>query len=60
MSSEAIKFIGLVSFMLVGAGSFIAGYLSRYLLSDDYDRGYQDGFERGRKHQKIVDDSDKL
>ena len=45
MSSEAIKIIGLVSFMLVGVGSFIAGYLSRYLLSNDYDAGYCQGYE---------------
>lgn len=52
MTSEAIKILGLLSFMLVGAGSFVAGYLSRYLFSDDFDRGYCQGYEDGRRIQK--------
>ena len=51
MSSEVIKIIGVIAFMVVGAGSFLAGYLSRYLLSDDYDAGYCQGYEDGRRIQ---------
>lgn len=54
MTSEAIKMLGIISFMLVGAGSFIAGYLSRYLFSDDYDAGYCQGYEDGRRIQRMI------
>ncbi len=56
MESEAIKFLGVLAFMLVGAGSFLAGYLSRYLFSDDYDAGYCQGYEDGRRIQKQLHD----
>ena len=52
MSSEAIKVLYIILFMLVGCGSFLSGYLSRYLFSDDYDAGYCQGYEDGRKIQK--------
>lgn len=52
MSSEAIKVIGVIVFMVVGVGSFLAGYLSRYLFSNDYDAGYCQGYEDGRRIQK--------
>ena len=52
MTNNAIEFLGLVSFILVGCGSFLAGYLSRYLFSDDYDAGYCQGYEDGRRIQK--------
>ena len=52
MSSEVIKIIGVIAFMVVGAGSFLAGYLCRYLLSTDYDAGYCQGYEDGRRIQK--------
>lgn len=56
MSSEAIKIIGVIVFMLVGGGSFLAGYLSRYLFSNDYDVGYWQGYEDGRRIQKELHD----
>ena len=52
MTNEAIKIIGVLAFMLVGGGSFLAGYLSRYLFSNDYDAGYCQGYEDGRRLQK--------
>lgn len=52
MTSEAIKIVGVLAFMLVGGGSFIGGYLSRYLFSNDYDAGYCQGYEDGRRIQK--------
>lgn len=52
MTSEAIKVVGVIAFMLVGGGSFLAGYLSRYLFSNDYDAGYCQGYEDGRRIQK--------
>lgn len=52
MTSEAIKIVGVLAFMLVGGGSFLAGYLSRYLFSNDYDAGYCQGYEDGRRIQK--------
>lgn len=52
MSNEAIKIIGVIAFMMVGGGSFLAGYLSRYLFSNDYDSGYCQGYEDGRRIQK--------
>lgn len=52
MSSEAIKVLYIILFMLVGCGSFLAGYLSRYLFSDDYDAGYCQGYEDGKRIQK--------
>lgn len=52
MSSEAIKIAGIIAFVLVGGGSFLAGYLSRYLFSTDYDEGYCQGYEDGRRIQK--------
>lgn len=52
MSSEAIKVLYIILFMWVGCGSFLAGYLSRYLFSNDYDAGYCEGYEDGRKIQK--------
>ena len=52
MASEAIKIVGVLAFMLVGGGSFLAGYLSRYLFSNDYDAGYCQGYEDGRRIQK--------
>lgn len=60
MTAEAIKLIDLLVFAMVGGLSFMAGYITRYVLNDGYDRGYADGFEHGRKHQKIVDNTDKL
>lgn len=56
MASEAIKILEILSFMLVGGGSFLAGYLSRYLFSNDYDAGYCQGYEDGRRTQKQLHD----
>ena len=52
MSSEAIKVLYIILFMWVGCGSFLAGYLSRYLFFDDYDAGYCQGYEDGKRIQK--------
>lgn len=49
MTNEAIKIIVVLAFMVVGGGSFLAGYLSRYLFSNDYDAGYCQGYEDGRR-----------
>lgn len=60
MSTEMINIIDLLVFAMVGGFSFMAGYLTRYVLNDDYDRGYQDGYDYGRKYQKVKDATDKL
>lgn len=52
MASEAINLLSVLAFMMVGGGSFLAGYLSRYLFSNDYDAGYCQGYEDGRRIQK--------
>ena len=52
MTNEAIKIIGVLAFMVVGGGSFLAGYLCRYLFSYDYDAGYCRGYDDGRRIQK--------
>lgn len=59
MSSEAIKILEVISFMLVGSGSFLAGYLSRYLFSNDYDAGYCQGYDDGKRIQKQLHDLEK-
>ena len=56
MSSEAIKVLHIILFVWVGCGSFLAGYLSRYLFSNDYDAGYHDGYENGKNFQKHLHD----
>ena len=56
MTSEAIKILEILSFVLVGGASFLAGYLSRYLFSNDYDAGYCQGYEDGRRIQKQLHD----
>ena len=56
MTSEIINILEVLTFMLVGGGSFLAGYLSRYLFSNDYDRGYYDGYDYGRRIQKQLHD----
>ncbi len=56
MSSEAINVIEIIVFMWVGVGSFLAGYISRYSFSNDYDEGYCQGYEDGRRIQKQLHD----
>lgn len=56
MSSETINILEIIVFMLVGGFSFLAGYLSRYLFSTDYDEGYCQGYEDGRRFQKQLRD----
>ena len=56
MVSEAIKLFEILAFVLVGGGSFLVGYLSRYLFSNDYDAGYCQGYEDGRRIQKQLHD----
>lgn len=56
MSSEIIKILFIIMFAFVGGGSFIAGYLSRYLFSSDYEAGYCQGYDDGRRIQKQLHD----
>lgn len=52
MTTEMIDALKVLVFALVGGGSFLAGYLSRYLFSCDYEAGYCEGYEDGRRIQK--------
>lgn len=54
MTNEAINILGVLAFLLVGGGSFLAGYLSRYLFSNDYDAGYCQGYEDGKRIQRMI------
>lgn len=44
----------IIVFMIVGGGSFMAGYLTRYFLSDDYSVGWCEGYEYARNIRKTV------
>lgn len=59
MTNEIIKIFLIIMFAFVGGGSFLAGYLSRYLFSNDYDAGYCQGYEDGRRIQRQLHDLEK-